>query len=405
MSIAMGSGGTSSAATDAGVMAPSAGGSDSGAMTGSGGNAGGNVHIDAGPPLPDFTLQVDTPDDGASVSGNVKVSGRAPGFLNVEVWDAMHQNPPLAQVKPDDDGRFELTVNTSGLAAGATTWTVYAWDSPPGEDFDHTQNVPLSLTIGSTSSGSGAPSNGNDGTPDPGNAYVPAGYTLVFSDEFSGSSLDMQKWNTLGPWGVQFFTDSKQKQAFVPEAVSVHDGIVSFSADHANGASSANGQPYTSGSITTNGTFTHGYFEARVKLPQGKGFWPAYWVTSSTRWPPEWDIFEIIDNVIYGYPHPIDSGKCQFVEGAAGGDSTYQIDNLYGIYHVYGFKWTATDIYWYVDGTLTEHYAIDGAAGANDTYWLNLSFQIGGDWPGDPDGSTPFPAHMDVDYVRVYQQK
>jgi beta-glucanase (GH16 family) len=289
---------------------------------------------------------------------------------------------------------------------------VYAWDSPPGQSFTHTENVALSLTIGSSSSSGsdpgstgGSPPKDNNGTPDPGASYVPSGYTLVFSDEFSGSSLDTQKWNTLGPWGVQFFTDSKQKQAFVPEAVSVHDGVVSFTADHANGASSANGQPYKSGSITTNGTFTHGYFEARVKLPQGKGFWPAYWVTSSTRWPPEWDIFEIIDNVIYGYPHPIDSGKCQFVEGAAGGDSTYQINNLYGIYHVYGFKWTATDIYWYVDGTLTEHYAIDSAAGANDTYWLNLSFQIGGDWPGDPDGSTPFPAHMDVDYMRVYQQK
>jgi hypothetical protein len=36
--------------------------------------------------------------------------------------------------------------------------------------------------------------------------------------------------------------------------------------------------------------------------------------------------------------------------------------------------------------------------------WLNVSFQIGGDWPGDPDSSTPFPARMETDYVRVYQQ-
>jgi beta-glucanase (GH16 family) len=242
-----------------------------------------------------------------------------------------------------------------------------------------------------------------DGTADPGTKYVPAGYTLAFSDEFTGSTLDTTKWNTLGPWGVQFFADSKQKQAFVPEAVSVHDGILTFTANRANGAAGAKGQPYVSGSITTNQTFTHGYFETRTKVPAGKGFWPAYWVTSSTRWPPEWDIFEIINNVIYGYPHPIDSGKCQFVEGAAGSDDTYSIDKLYGVYHVYGFRWTATDAYWYVDGTLTEHYAIDAAAGANDPFWLNISLQVGGDWPGDPDGTTPFPAQMDVDYMRVYQ--
>jgi hypothetical protein len=42
-------------------------------------------------------------------------------------------------------------------------------------------------------------------------------------------------------------------------------------------------------------------------------------------------------------------------------------------------------------------------AGANDPYWLNFSLQVGGDWRGDPDNSTPFPSVMEVDYVRVYQ--
>jgi hypothetical protein len=369
------------------------GGAGQGAMGGSAGDEPADPE-----PLPDYTLVIDSPDDGASVTGTVTVSGRAPGFLNVEVWDATHHSPPLAQVTPDADGNFELSVNASALSAGTTTWTVYAWDSAPGTSFTHTQNVAIELTI----TGNGNPG-GNDGVADPGTTYVPAGYSLVFSDEFTGATLDTNKWNTLGPWGVQFFADSHQQQAFVPEAVTLGNGVLSFTARPSNGAANANGQPYTSGSITTNRTFTHGYFEARVKMPAGKGFWPAYWVTSSTRWPPEWDIFEIIDNVIYGYPHPIQGGTCRFVEGAAGSDSTYQIANLYGIYHVYGFRWTATDIYWYVDGVLTEHYAINDAAGANDPFWLNISFQIGGDWPGNPDGSTPFPAHMDVDYMRVYQ--
>ncbi len=413
--------------------------------TGGTGGSGGTGGTDAGaaqPPLPDFTLVVDAPADGATVSGTVTVSGRAPGFLNVEVWDATHQNPPLVQATPAADGAFSASVDASALASGSSTWTVYAWDSGPGQSFMHTANVPLNLTIGPASSGGdpcagqtcsghgscsasgGSASCGCDagyhavslsciadssgggggGSPDPGTSYVPSGYTLKFSDEFDGSTLDTGKWNTLAPFGVQFFSDSHQKQAFVPEGVTVHDGVATFTAKRASGASNANGQPYTSGSITTNGTFTYGYFETRARVPAGKGFWPAYWLTSSSRWPPEWDIFEIIDGVIYGYTHPVSGGTCSFVDGAAGSDDTYTIANVYGQYHIYGFEWTASELFWYVDGVMTEHYQVNAAAGANDPFWLNISLQVGGDWPGDPDSSTPLPSTMDVDYMRVYQK-
>ena len=120
------------------------------------------------------------------------------------------------------------------------------------------------------------------------------------------------------------------------------------------------------------------------------GFWPAFWLTSSARWPPEWDIFEIVNGVIFGYTHPA-GGICAFVDGAAGGDATYTIPDVYDTYHVYGFKWTSSDLYWYVDGVTTEHYAVSGA-GEGDPFWLNLSLQVGGDWPGDPDGTTPLPS-------------
>ena len=419
-----------------------AGGQGSGGSTTVAPGTGGETALDAGSSLPRYDLVIDAPDNGASVSDKVTVSGRAPGFVTVEIWDETHQKPPLAQGEPNADGMFDLTVDVATLAPGMTTWTVHAWDAVPTQSASNTKTATIDLIIAAgtdpgmgpctvkSCSGHGTCSvsgtsasctcdpglhavglecipetSSSDEAPDPGDAYVPDGYTLVFNDEFTSAALDTDKWSTLGPWDVQFFEDSKQKQAFVPEAVTLSDGVLIFTADHANGAGNANGQPYTSGSVTTHETFTHGYFEARVKVPAGKGFWPAYWLTSADRWPPEWDIFEIIDNVIYGYPHPIKAGKCQFVEGAAGADSTYMIDNLYGSYHVYGFQWTATDTYWWVDGKLTEHYAVDAAAGANDPYWLNVSFQVGGDWPGDPDGSTPFPGHMDVDYMRVYQQQ
>jgi hypothetical protein len=109
-----------------------------------------------------YTLVVDAPLDNTTVHGTVTVSGHAPGFLNVEVWDATHAHPPLAQVTPAADGSFSVTIDTASLPAGATTWTVYAWDAPAGAAYTHTANVPLDLTI---SSGTGSvPDAGTGGT-------------------------------------------------------------------------------------------------------------------------------------------------------------------------------------------------------------------------------------------------
>ncbi len=382
-------GGGGGAVGNAGGGVRNAGGGPGGSVL----SAGGSV-LGAGGANLLYTLAVDAPADQSRVSGKVTVSGKAPGYRNVEVWDATHSAPPLARTTPATDGAFSVSIDASALASGGTTWTIYAWDSAPGQSFQHSSKLTRSLTIdGPVVNG---PASG-----DPAEPFVPSGYRLVFSDEFSATALDTAKWSTLAPWGVQWYSDSHQKQAFVPENVTLKDGLATFVAERSKG--NTNGQPYASGSLTTKRTFTYGYFEARARVPAGKGFWPAFWLTSSSRWPPEWDIFEIVNGVIYGYTHPVAGGKCSFVEGAAGGDSTYTIPNVYGAFHVYGFRWTATDLYWYVDGVMTEHYVVDAAAGANDPFWLNISLQVGGDWPGDPDSSTVFPNQMDVDYVRVYQ--
>jgi len=33
-----------------------------------------------------------------------------------------------------------------------------------------------------------------------------------------------------------------------------------------------------------------------------------------------------------------------------------------------------------------------------------VNLAIGGTWAGDPDGNTPFPAQMTIDYIRAYQR-
>lgn len=240
------------------------------------------------------------------------------------------------------------------------------------------------------------------GAVDPGSKFVPAGYKLVFSDELNGATLDTTKWSTRAPWNVQWFEDSNQLQAFIPEAVKLGGGVARLVASKSKGNTA--GQPYASGSLTTKRTFTRGYFEARVKVPAGKGFWPAFWLTSATRWPPEWDIFEIVNGVNHMYLHPLTGGKRVRSGGIASTSSTYVVPNQYGINHIYGFEWTSTQLSWFVDGVLIQRYAVDATSGINDPCWLNLSLQVGGDWPGSPDASTPFPSEMTIDYVRIYQR-
>ena len=374
----------------------------------------------------DYALVVASPVDQSVVRGDVTISGRAEGFNHVEVWD--EGGTRLGQASPDANDQFSLTIDSSALAKGPATWTVHASVGVPGETSEHSAQVTLTLSIEARPSCAGESCSGHGscllteqanclcdpgyhpqsalacvaGADDPGIAFVPAGYHLAFADEFSDATLDNAKWNTRAPWNVQWYADSKQMQAFIPEAVSLKDGTVTFTAEPSRG--NTNGQPYASGSITSNRTFTYGYFEARVSLPAGKGLWPAYWLTSSVRWPPEFDIFEVVDGVDYGYTHIVPGGKFEFVEGAAGSDSAYPLTNPYGVYHVYGLRWTPTELFRYVDGVLIEHDLIDAAAGSGDPFWLNLSLQVGGNWPGSPDASTPFPAHMDIDYVRVYQE-
>jgi hypothetical protein len=100
-----------------------------------------------GTPVVDYSLVVDAPSNHATVSGSVTVRGRVTAYENVEVWDAAHQMPPLAQVTPDENGAFSVTIDTGSLASGPTTWTVWAWNSPPGTHYDHSENIALELTI------------------------------------------------------------------------------------------------------------------------------------------------------------------------------------------------------------------------------------------------------------------
>ena len=109
------------------------------------------------------------------------------------------------------------------------------------------------------------------------------GYTLVWCDEFNGTSLDTAKWNyqtgtqdiygsATGPayWG------NGELQYYAEDAVSGSGGSLKITAKKQQRGD----RPYTSGRILTRdkSSWTYGYFEAKMKTPTGNGMWPAFWM-------------------------------------------------------------------------------------------------------------------------------
>lgn len=226
-------------------------------------------------------------------------------------------------------------------------------------------------------------------------------WQLLWSDEFSGDTLNTNNWSYEygnSGWGnneLQNYTDS-------PSNIQVNNGSLKIVAQNSNGN-------YSSARIITKDHFqtTYGKIEGRIKLPSGQGLWPAFWMLGSNisqvGWPAcgEIDIMEHINNesIIHGTTHWNNGGHVS-QSSSAGAVVTD--------YHIYGLIWTDTSIKFYLDGILYSEFPI--ANNANNTgafhnpFFFILNLAVGGNWPGNPDNTTIFPATMQVDYIRVYQQ-
>ncbi|WP_236897724.1 family 16 glycosylhydrolase [Clostridium beijerinckii] len=238
-------------------------------------------------------------------------------------------------------------------------------------------------------------------------AKADTGWNLAWSDEFNGTNINTSNWKyeTGGDgWGnneLECYTNRS-------ENARIENGNLVIEARKEN----YNGMNYTSARLKSQGlkNWTYGKVEARMKLPAGQGVWPAFWMLgeniSQVSWPKcgEIDIMEHINNesAIHGTIHWDSTGNNTHAQYGA---ASPNIDVTQ--YHVYSIEWDASSIKWFVDGTqyLEANIAnnINGTEEFHKPFFILFNLAIGGNWPGNPDGSTPFPAKMYVDYVRVYQ--
>ncbi|OWY23818.1 glycoside hydrolase family 16 protein [Sphingobacteriales bacterium UPWRP_1] len=251
--------------------------------------------------------------------------------------------------------------------------------------------------------------------PDDFQKLEPRNWQLVWSDEFNGEEgamPDSLKWTYdtgrgIDGWGnqeLQYYTDRPQNVAMDGEGNLVLTAIKESYA----------GAAFTSARIKTQGLFTqtYGRFEAKLKTPFGPGLWPAFWMVGANietvSWPQcgEIDIMELRGqqpNIINGSVHgPGYSGGNAITKGY--GLQNERFDNQY---HLFAVEWFPDRIDFFVDDYLYQRIEPEDVSGEwvyNTPFFMILNVAVGGNYVGFPTEQTPFPQHMVIDYVRVYQE-
>ncbi|MCK9923869.1 glycoside hydrolase family 16 protein [Frankia sp. AgPm24] len=255
------------------------------------------------------------------------------------------------------------------------------------------------------------------------------GWKLILGDDFDGTELDRAKWQLCNPsFRALCLPWNDEKQIYNTAATDNANVRVADGALHLTATRDAGGQ-IRSGMVSTGPwpasfgpapagykpfSYTYGYYEGRVRIPRGNGFWPSMWqlpagATGGAGWPDtgEMDVFEIPGNNPTEYHftahwgggggecnHPCSPQQATISDASAG-------------WHVFGLDWEPDGLTWYVDGVKRGHTVSDPGAVKNTPFYVIANFSVGGTWGplgGGVDASTPFPASMDIDYLRVYQR-
>lgn len=238
-------------------------------------------------------------------------------------------------------------------------------------------------------------------------------WDLVWADEFEGDKLNDENWTRqIMP---KPFNDEWQQYFDHQENSFVKDGCLVLKAIHKGGKHGDN--QYTSARLHTGHkqSWKYGKIAARIQLPHGKGIWPAFWmlgenineIGGDTPWPKcgEIDILEMYgsrdDGVVEANLHYDDNGHKMT------GAKKFKLENgkFAQRFHVFEIEWSKDKIVWRVNG---KKYCESDISGSemnefHNNFYILLNIAVGGKDAGRPDKSTPFPAQMYVDWVRVYQ--
>jgi len=230
---------------------------------------------------------------------------------------------------------------------------------------------------------------------------------LLFSDEFSEDSLDLNKWSyelgdgcpNLCGWG------NNERQVYVKKNVSTVNNQLVISA-------TKQGDTYYSGRISSKDKFEfkYGTVEVKAQLPKGKGLWPAIWMLGHDIDTSTWPACGEIDIMEYVGKNPGEIHTTLHTPDSFGKSVNTKITNIETIedgFHVYKTKWDTKQIQFYIDDALVYTFSPeiknDNTWPFNKPFYLILNLAIGGSFGGPEVDDSIFPEKFSIDYVRVYQ--
>ncbi len=238
-------------------------------------------------------------------------------------------------------------------------------------------------------------------------------WNLIFHDDFDGSALNTKVWKTCYfnfKLGDSCYHDDGELELYRPGGVLVNDGNLTLQAKKQTVTTFGRTFHYTSGMISSGPdvqggkegfTFKYGYMEMRAKIAGGQGMWSAFWaLPADLTWPPEVDAFEILGatpSIFYMTYHYAGAN------GSDVGDGTqWTGPDFSDGWHTFGLDWEPGSFTWYVDGVARRRYT--SANVVAKPMYIVASLAVGGDWPGAPNATTPFPGLYQIDYIRVWQK-
>jgi beta-glucanase (GH16 family) len=250
-------------------------------------------------------------------------------------------------------------------------------------------------------------------------------YTLIWLEDFSEPVINESVWNfnvgdgcpDLCGWGNGELEYYRRENAFIENSNLVIEARRERFVDPSTGKEYG----YTSARLDTIGKLRITppvRIEIRAKLLRGRGLWPALWLLGEEwslqnvrAWPScgEIDIMELLGHqpdVVYGTVH------APYCYGSRGVHSQFRLPagmDFSQDYHVFGVEVTSDYIVWFVDGQVY-HIVTRGEFERLGCVWvfdksfhLIVNIAVGGYWPGNPDESTPFPARMYIDWIKVFR--
>jgi len=230
---------------------------------------------------------------------------------------------------------------------------------------------------------------------------------LVWEENFNNDTLNEQDWNfelgngcpNLCGWG------NNERQIYTKNNHYIKEGnlIIQIRTE---------GKTYTSTRITTKGKklFQYGKIEARIKIPLGKGIWPAFWMLGSNiskvGWPKcgEIDILEYVGrepNKIYTSIHTQNSF------GNTNNSKKTEITGIEEGFHLYAIDWTKDKIEFFVDNqsvyVFSPEIQNENTWPFNQPFYIIINAAVGGNFGGHQIDDSIFPQEFIVDYIKVYQ--